>query len=92
MYKQDNRIYVALLIAYAFTLYAFDGVLQDAITAFLFLYLLFFSYIIEKMGIDLENMYHKTNALLLEKNENISKELEATKAELEQYKHHQSET
>lgn len=94
MYKQDIRLYVVLLVAYAFLSCVLNGIGQDVATGAIFLYVLFLLCLYDKANVLQDNRYHAISDVLAKTQklyDSVKKELEATKAELEQYKNHQSE-
>jgi hypothetical protein len=94
-YKQDKKIYIALLVVYGFLAIVLEGVFQDVVTAILFLYVLFLMYCWDKMCVEQDNRYQAISDVLANTSKLYAEsqvELLATKAELEQYKNHESGT
>lgn len=84
-YKQDKKVYVVLLAVYVFLAIILNGIWQDIVTAILFLYVLFLMYLYDKMCVEQDNRYIALSDIQYKTVE----ELQATKAELEQYRNHQ---
>jgi hypothetical protein len=94
-YKQDKKIYIALLIVYGFLAIVLEGIYQDVATAILFLYVLFLMYCWDKISVEQDNRYQAISDVLANTSKLYAEsqvKLLATKAELEHYKNHQENT